>query len=84
MPNHMHMILQFSTGGRQVAAPTLSLVVGNMKRAVSMDIGFSLWQKSFHDHIIRDDGDYARIARYIDENPSKWEEDCYFPPQKRR
>jgi len=79
MPNHMHMIVSILERGRQVAAPTISLVVGNMKRVVSKQIGFSLWQKSFHDHIIRSEDDYNRIWKYIDDNPTLWSEDCYYP-----
>ena len=41
-------------------------------------IGFSLWQKLFHDHIIRNEEEYRKIWEYIDTNPLKWEDDCYF------
>ena len=37
-----------------------------------------IWQRSFHDHIIRSDEDYLRIAEYICNNPGKWEEDCFY------
>jgi len=41
-----------------------------------MDIpGF--WQRSYHDHIIRNEAEYRRIRTYIDENPQKWKEDRY-------
>jgi putative transposase len=33
------------------------------------------WQKSFHDHIIRNEEDYIRIKKYIKENPQNWEKD---------
>lgn len=33
------------------------------------------WQKSFHDHIIRDDMDLARVREYIIHNPAQWEDD---------
>ena len=38
----------------------------------------SIWQSSYHDHIIRDRRDYDDIWRYIDENPAKWNEDEFF------
>ena len=46
MPDHIHMILSINTDedGRQVAAPTVSTVIGHMKRWVSMQIGYSIWQ----------------------------------------
>ena len=33
------------------------------------------WQRSFHDHIIRNEASYQNIINYILNNPSKWEED---------
>jgi REP element-mobilizing transposase RayT len=34
-----------------------------------------IWQRSFYDHIIRNDEDYYESARYIEENPLRWERD---------
>jgi len=69
--------------GRQIAAPTkIQTVIGNMKRYVSMQIGYSVWQKSFHDHIIRDKNEYNFISKYINENPINWKDDCYFIKSK--
>ncbi|MCF8007437.1 MAG: transposase [Methylovulum sp.] len=36
------------------------------------------WQPRFHEHIIRDEASYLKIAEYIQNNPLKWEEDKYF------
>ena len=36
------------------------------------------WQRSFYDHIIRNDGSYDKIADYIFNNPSKWEMDTFY------
>ncbi len=83
MPNHVHLLLSIHTeklGGRRNAAPTISSVVNQFKGCVSKGIGFPCWQKSFHDHIVRDERDYRLIWEYIDANPGKWEEDRYFIP----
>lgn len=80
MPNHIHLILVLNEpSGRMISAPTksLSTIVGSMKRYASRVAGFPLWQKSFHDHVIRNEPDYLRIWQYMDSNPLKWEEDCY-------
>jgi len=53
-------------------------MVGGFKGAVSMKLGYAIWQKSFHDHIIHNEKDCLRIAEYIDNNPAKWTEDRYF------
>ena len=73
MPDHIHMILSINTDedGRQIAAPTISTVIGHMKRWVSMQIGQSIWQKSFIDRVIRDEKCYQAIWEYIENNPIK-------------
>ena len=38
----------------------------------------TLFQRSFHDHVIRGDEDYQKIAEYIDTNVLRWEKDCFY------
>ena len=80
MPNHVHMILRIhgDESGRILSAPTVSTVVGQMKRWASRQAGFGLWQKSYHEHVIRNEDDYRQIREYIDTNPAKWAEDRYY------
>ncbi len=35
------------------------------------------FQPNYHDHIIRDEGEYLRIKAYIRNNPGKWHEDRF-------
>ena len=80
MPNHVHLLLQVNTDqdGQPLPAPTISVVVQQLKGVVTKQIGYSIWQKLFHDHVIRGQRDYLKIWEYIDGNPSKWEEDCFY------
>ena len=78
MPNHVHMIVVLPGN-----AWTLSTVVGSYKGAVTKKIreicpGMTVWQNSFHDHVIRNQCDYKRIWAYIDTNPMRWSEDCFY------
>jgi len=41
-------------------------------------IGHNIWQRSFHNHVIRGERDYQKIWAYIDENPCRWREDCFY------
>ena len=77
MPNHIHLLLQINTdvNGRSMIAPTISTVLRLMKGTVSRQAGFSVWQKGFYDHVIRNENDYREIWEYIEGNPSKWVED---------
>jgi len=80
MPNHIHLLLQINTDadGRPMVAPTISTIVQQMKGIVTKQVGESIWQKLFHDHIIRGEKDYLKIWEYIENNPAKWKEDCFY------
>ena len=74
MPDHIHLILRIASDidGRMISAPTVSTVVGSMKRWVSRQIGHPVWQKSFYEHAIRNREDYDEIWEYIENNPKKY------------
>ena len=74
MPDHIHLILRIESGadGRMISAPTVSTVIGSMKRWVSRQVGRPIWQKSFYDHGIRNQQDYDEIWEYIENNPMKY------------
>ena len=74
MPDHVHLILRIETDidGRMISAPTVSTVVGSLKRWISRQVGKPIWQKSFYDHAIRNQQDYDEIWQYIENNPIKY------------
>ena len=77
MPNHIHLIVILdNTGGH--GNPPLQNLIGQLKSYTTNKFGRTLWQRSFHDHIIRDKNDYQKIWEYIDTNVLKWEEDCFY------
>lgn len=62
---------------------SLSSLIGAFKTTSSKIIhqaGFVdfAWQRSFHDHIIRNEKAYFNISNYIDTNPEKWLVDTFF------
>ena len=83
MPNHVHMILRISAENPALGpvwedAPTKTSIpslVRSWKTLVSKETGKSIWQRSYHDHIIRDEQDYLIKVNYIATNPAKWEDD---------
>jgi len=74
MPNHIHLLVRVCADeyGRPLVAPTMSRVIKQLKGIVSKQAGMGNWQKSFHDHIIRNQEDYEEHLRYIYENPIRW------------
>ncbi|MBR5284529.1 MAG: transposase [Clostridia bacterium] len=80
MPNHIHMILSLSDDGPMWAsAPTkvqsVSQIVRSFKTLCTKEIGHSIFQRSFYDHIIRTEKEYYKISQYIYNNPAQWEAD---------
>ena len=76
MPDHMHLILRIAADadGRMISAPTVSVIVGQMKRWVSKEVGYSVWQKSFIDRVIRNESGYRAAWNYIESNPYVFDE----------
>jgi putative transposase len=37
-----------------------------------------LWQRNYHEHIIRNEQSYQRISEYIIDNPAKWTDDKFY------
>jgi REP-associated tyrosine transposase len=85
MPNHIHMILIITyDNGRENPSPTTTVgqIMGYFKYQTTKQINGiikreikKVWQRSYHDHIIRNEKDYQRIWQY---NPQKWELDRYY------
>jgi putative transposase len=62
---------------------SLSGLMGACKTTVSKKIHLAgydefTWQRSFYDHIIRDEKSYERISNYIIDNPRSWKQDKFF------
>ena len=86
MPNHVHMIVLINDSSHKTFSQrhsTISNVVGYLKMNASKQIHKicsvdKIWQRSFHDHIIRDHKDFEKIFDYVNDNPQNWEKDCFY------
>ena len=89
MPNHIHGILIINECGNRAdarPAPTLSDVICSFKSKYSVEylkyikqnnlnISCKIWQRSFHDHVIRNEKSLQEIREYIVNNPLNWKTD---------
>jgi len=71
MPDHIHLLLRFDRN--------LGNVIGWFKYQVTKQVdaqfnlnGAKLFQRSYYDHVIRNQQDYGEIWQYIENNPRKW------------
>jgi REP element-mobilizing transposase RayT len=51
---------------------SISSIVRSIKTLTSKEIGESIFQRSYYDHVIRNQADYDEIWQYIENNPKKW------------
>ena len=62
---------------------TLATMMKGMQSAITsfarreLDWEGKLWQRGYHEHVIRDDQDYDRIETYILDNTRRWKDDCF-------
>ena len=75
MPNHVHMLVRIENENKKENTPandTIPRFIGVLKRFVHRDIGEKIFQRSFHDHVIRDENDRIGALNYIKNNPDRW------------
>jgi REP-associated tyrosine transposase len=66
MPDHLHwLVLPSEVLGNVVKRFKLS----SLEVAWDLGVKGKLWQRSFYDHVVRDERDLAETLRYIAENP---------------
>lgn len=64
---------------------TIPTIVRGFKSTVTKQInnirntpGQSVWQRSYYEHVIRNEKSYNRISEYIRYNPERWLDDKYY------
>ena len=80
MPDHIHMIIRLDNGAMWASPPSdakpqhnrISNIVRSIKVLVAKEIGQSIFQRSYYDHVIRNQQYYDEIWEYIENNPRKW------------
>lgn len=74
MPNHIHIIVSLN----KKDTISISRIIRLYKSCISKELGYSIWQKSFYEHIIRNEKEYYIIKAYIQNNIVNWKKDKYY------
>lgn len=64
MPNHIHIILKIDSKN----GITISRVIKQYKESITKKIGYTIFQKLFFEHIIRNEEEYIQIKEYVQDN----------------
>ena len=67
---------KFGRQSENLAAIVRGYKIGITKFAQQNDLSFG-WQPRYHDHVIRNEEEYAKIHHYIEMNPQLWDKDTY-------
>ena len=90
MPNHLHGVLHFTRGDGDNAprpeAPFLGQVIAWFKyqstKAINAHRGTpreAVWQRGYHDRIIRDAAQLEAAREYVRTNPRQWMANLMMP-----
>lgn len=79
MPNHVHLLISING----ISQASLSNIIRMLKAEMTLTLHANgivgkIWQPSFHDHIVRNQADFDRLYKYIQNNPLRWELDCMY------
>jgi len=86
MPNHIHFILTItdnpSVGIDKIIqwfkTMTTNEYIQGVKSKKFPPFDKRIWQRNYHEHIIRNEQSFLEIQEYIINNPKKWKEDILF------
>ena len=87
MPNHIHGIIEiidtYEMGVGDIVHRFKTLTTTKYIRGVR-DLNWKpfdkkVWQRNYHEHIIRNEKSYLNISQYVQTNPKKWQDDIYHP-----
>lgn len=95
MPNHIHGIITIAHPVPGPPPPRLGDIVGAFK-SLTTDLYIQavkhsgwppfpgrLWQRNYHEHVIRSETSLNRIRQYILDNPASWTSDLEHPEAER-
>lgn len=86
MPNHLHLIVMIYSDNNifreshtdNPANDDIPVMISALKKLINKEIGSDIWQRSYHDHVIRNEASFQNIWDYVEANPARWKKDCFY------
>ncbi|MDR3181162.1 MAG: transposase [Prevotellaceae bacterium] len=84
MPNHIHGIIElvgaknFSPLRPHGTSRTIGSIIRGFKIGVTKQLGVSIWQRNYYEHVIRNERSHQNISNYVVNNPAKWQNDKFY------
>jgi putative transposase len=68
IPNHVHLLVT-PTVALCMLTKSLKGITAKRANAMLARVGSPIWQEESYDHLVRQEGEFDKIRRYIEENP---------------
>lgn len=89
MPNHFHALIEIEKQNDSPSSTIAEMMqafkskttveyIRLVKAGKARPFDKKVWQRSYYDHVIRNERDYQEVWKYIEENPMRWELDTLF------
>ena len=89
MPNHVHMLVMIDSDKGEPCCSISDIIrvfkskttveyIKMVKSGNAMPFKKKLWQRSYYDHVIRNEQDFQEAWQYIESNPRRRLEDDYY------
>ena len=81
MPDHVHAIIEITDPTRSISLPdiiksvksyTTTQYIKGVRSCGWPEFNKKLWQRGYHEHIVRSPDDLRKIRQYILDNPKNW------------
>ncbi len=84
MPNHIHILLLLLYEDEEINKKSILQIIGGFKSITTKKSNKikalennKLWQRSFHDHVVRNEEKFILIRDYIENNVMTWAHDKF-------
>ena len=76
MPNHIHLLISVMNT-ENAERKSIPAIIGQLKSSITNECRRvfgtkALFQRSYYDHIVRDEKEFEKISDYIIHNPGTW------------
>ena len=79
LPNAAPLLPRLVSGSVGAIVLNFKSITTRTLNRIKRSPGLSLWQRNYHEHIIRSDKSLQTIRHYIQQNPSSWQQDQLHP-----
>ena len=72
MPDHVHLLIKIENDGTSISQVVRWIKSRSSLMMRKIEPNLPIWQRSYYDHIVRNERELEMCNSYIEENPNNW------------